>query len=210
MAVYPIILFTISELSFGEALYRLRIVLPVVCVMGIANPFFDRTVIAHIGTVAVSGGVVSMLTLMLKAVFSVLASYLLIATTTIEKLCGALRQIHMPRILVIELLLIWRYVTVLLQEVRRVTQAYALRAPGQKGIAFRAWGPLAGQILLRSMDRAGRVYESMCLRGFNGDFPASAKTRAGASDWIYLGCFAAVLLFLRFVPLLERLGSLFL
>lgn len=51
-----------------------------------------------------------------------------------------------------------------------VVQAYELRAPGQKGIHFKVWGSLMGQMLLRSMDRAEVIYESMCLRGFDGVF----------------------------------------
>ena len=64
----------------------------------------------------------------------------------------------------------YRYVTVLLEEVNRITQAYSLRAPNQKGIHYKVWGTLTGQVLLRSMDRANAVYESMLLRGYDGSF----------------------------------------
>lgn len=63
---------------------------------------------------------------------------------------------------------VYRYISVLLAETQRVVQAYELRAPGQKGIHFKVWGSLMGQMLLRSMDRAEVIYESMCLRGFVG------------------------------------------
>lgn len=208
MMIYPLILFQVSELSFREALYRLRIVLQIVCIVGIANPFFDRAIVTQIGSLGISGGVLSMMTLMLKAVISVLASYLLIVTTPIEKICYALQQAHTPQILVTEVLLIYRYITVLLSEVRRVTQAYHLRAPGQKGIAFQAWGSLVGQILLRSMDRADRLYQSMCLRGFNGVFHME-KSRVRGGDLCYLLIWTAVLLLLRLFPVLEWIGALF-
>ncbi|GAA6410214.1 ABC transporter ATP-binding protein [Blautia hominis] len=110
-----------------------------------------------------------MITLMMKGVFTVLASYLLIATTSIEKLCYVFRLLHIPKILVTQILLTYRYITVLLGEVNRITQAYSLRAPKQKGVHFKVWGSLSGQLLLRSMDRATMVYESMTLRGYNGE-----------------------------------------
>ncbi len=53
--------------------------------------------------------------------------------------------------------------------------AYKLRAPSQNGINYKAWGTLVGQWLLRSMDKAERVYESMLLRGFTGDFRIRKK-----------------------------------
>ena len=216
MILYPLILFNLGDLSFGNALRRLRIVLPLVCIIGIFNPLFDRAPAAVFFGVTVSGGVISMITLMIKAVLTVLASYLLIATTSIEKLCYALRKIHVPQMIVVELLLIYRYISVLLAEAGRITQAYSLRAPGQKGVAFKAWGPLLGQMLLRSMDRAGALYESMCLRGFHGEFyPAGFgrdNGRQGTAVWkslVYVLLWAAVLVLLRIVPVMGLVGRIF-
>ena len=131
MVVYPLAMFILAELSFKDSLKRLRVVLPLVCVIGIFNPFFDRIPV-EIGGLTIHAGVISMITLMIKGVFTVLASYLLIATTSIEKLCYAFRLIHISKILVTQILLTYRYITVLLEEVNRITQAYALRAPNQK------------------------------------------------------------------------------
>ena len=231
MIIYPLLVFEIGGLSFKDALKRLRIVLPLVCIVGIFNPLFDRSVVtviggtpvpagtqgavvlpgggAVMGGLAVSGGVVSMMTLMVKAVLTVFASYLLIATTTIEKICYALRKIHVPQMIVIEIMLIDRYVTVLLAEAKRITQAYSLRAPGQKGVAFRAWGPLLGQMLLRSMDRAGEIYESMCIRGFRGEFYMQGTTPEIGKSLVYLAFWTAVFILLRLFPVMNLIGGLF-
>ena len=209
MIIYPIAVFEISGLSFGDALRRLKVVLPVVCIVGILNPFFDRTPAAMIGNTMISGGVISMITLMIKAVLTVLAAYLLIATTSIEKICYALRKIHVPQMIVVEILLIYRYITVLLSEARRITQAYFLRAPGQKGVAFKAWGPLLGQMLLRSMDRAGELYESMCIRGFRGEFYVQGKPAKAGPSLLYLLIWTAVLTALRLFPVMQLVGRIF-
>ena len=207
MAVYPLVTFTIADLSFVDAFKRLRYVLPIVCVVGIFNPFFDRDIVMQVGSLAVSGGVLSMLTLMGKAILTVLAGYLLIATTSMERICLGLRMLHVPSLLVTEILLIYRYLTVLLKETRRVTDSYALRAPGQKGIHISAWGSLAGLLLLRSMDRAERLYESMQIRGFHGEFYTGRQERMKKADWIYLAVWTAVLCALRFLPLTAVLGG---
>ena len=209
MIVYPLAVFEISGLSFGDALRRLKVVLPVVCIVGILNPFFDRTLLQAGGGIIVTGGVISMITLMIKAVLTVLASYLLIATTSIEKLCYALRKIHVPQMIVVEIMLIYRYITVLLAEARRITQAYSLRAPGQKGVAFKAWGPLLGQMLLRSMDRAGELYESMCLRGFRGEFYVHGKPARAVPSLLYLLLWTAVMTVLRLFPVMQLVGKMF-
>ena len=84
MAVYPVILFIMNDISVKDALWRMRVA--AACLWaGIFNPFFDRQAVTTVGQIEITGGVISMLTLMLKGVFTVSASYLLIATTTIEK-----------------------------------------------------------------------------------------------------------------------------
>ncbi|MGN0294949.1 MAG: cobalt ECF transporter T component CbiQ [Lachnospiraceae bacterium] len=209
MIVYPIAGFILAELSFKDSLKRLRIVLPLVCLIGIVNPFFDRVPI-QIGDITVNGGVISMFTLIFKGIFTVLAAYLLIATTTIEKICYALRLLHLPEIMITQFLLTYRYVTVLLEEVNRITQAYSLRAPNQKGIHYKVWGTLTGQVLLRSMDRANAVYESMLLRGYDGSFSYMGKDiRITASDVIYMIFWLAVFIIFRRYPVFLIVGSLF-
>lgn len=209
MAVYPLVIFLTGEVSFRAALRRLRFVLPLVCIVGIFNPFFDRSVLVFIGGVGISGGVLSMLSLMIKGVLTVLASYLLVATTTIEKLCYALRLLHVPKILVTQLLLIYRYITLLLTEARRITQAYELRAPGQKGVHFKAWGSLVGRFLLRSMDRANDVYASMCLRGYQGEFSCGNQEKWKKTDFAFLIIWCAVLCLFRTIPVFTVIGGLF-
>lgn len=208
MILYPVLIFITAELDLKMCLKRLRIVLPLVCLVGLFNPFFDREILFYAGSVGITRGMITMVTLIIKGVFTVLAAYILIASSKIEDICRALRMLHVPKIFVTLILLIYRYVTLFLQEVNRMTQAYALRAPDQKGISYKAWGSLAGLILLRSMDRASAVYESMCLRGFDGEFKRENSPKLCGNDWSYLISLSALILFLRYVHLFELVGSM--
>ena len=51
MAVYPVILFIMNDISVKDALWRMRVVLPLVCVAGIFNPFFDRQAVMTVGQI---------------------------------------------------------------------------------------------------------------------------------------------------------------
>ena len=179
MAVYPVAGFVLGELSLKQGLYRMRLILPLVIFVGIFNPFFDHTPVMKAGGLMITGGVISMLTLMLKGFYAVLSTYILIATTSVEEICYALRILHVPKVIVMVILLIHRYFGVMAREADRITTAYRLRAPKQKGIHYSAWGTLVGQWLLRSMDRAGIVYESMLLRGFKGEYPMHRRQIRG-------------------------------
>lgn len=209
MSLYPIMLMILGDISFRQAIRRLRPVLLMVCLMGAANPFLDREPLFVIGKCTVTAGALSMATLFLKACFAVFASYILIATTSVEQICYALRKIHVPRILVTVFLLIYRYLVLMLKEADRITQAYHLRAPGERGIRKSAWGPLAGQMLLRSTDRAQAVYESMTLRGFRGEFFLRGSFVPGWQSVLYGLTWGAALAVLRIVPVFQIVGSLF-
>ena len=218
--IYPFIGFNLADLRFKDALYRMRLILPLVMVVGIFNPIFDREIMLYIGGtvmangervggLAISAGVISMLTLMLKGVYAVLAAYILIATTSIEEICYAMRKLHMPQILVLVILLINRYIYILGDEASRIMTAYKLRAPSQRGIHYKAWGPLVGQWLIRSMDRAETVYESMQLRGFNGEYRYVGDHKFNKADIIYLVCWVVIFAIFRFTNVVEALGGLF-
>ncbi len=209
MILYPVAGYQFSLIPVYTCFYKLRIVLPLVCAVGIFNPFFDRGIVMTLGTISVSGGVISMLTLLMKGVFCLMASFLLVATTSIEEICHALRQFHVPRILTSLLLLTWRYVSLLLEQVSIMTQSYHLRAPGQKGIHVSAWGSFLGQLILRSMDRAAALYESMELRGFHGDFYYAGQKKMTAASWMYMVVWIGLFILMRAYNLPQILGSLF-
>ena len=196
MLLFPLTAYQISGIPMRTCMYRLRLVMPLILAVGVFNPLLDRTPLFFIGRTAVSGGVISMLTLALKGFLSLSASFLLIATTRIDALCAALRRLHVPSMLVTLLLLTFRYITVMMEEVSVMSQAYALSAPGQRGIHYKAWGSFLGQLLLRSMDRAQELYASMELRGFEGTFTYAQGAPFTAKDLICtvvcIGLFALV------------------
>ena len=208
MVFYPVILFQLSGIPVSLCFKKLRYVLPVVCAVGIVNPFLDRTPVLYLGGAAVTGGMISFLTLLLKGVFCLQASFLLISTTRIEEICAALRKIRVPSLFVTLLLLTYRYVTVMAEEVLVMTQAYSLRAPGQKGIHYSAWGSFLGKLLIRSRDRAQELYSAMLLRGYRGEFPHAQSAAGGFPDVAYTLVWTAFLLFLRYVDLSTLAGGL--
>ena len=208
MLPWPVLLFQLSGISVRTCFYKLRIVLPLVMAVGLFNPFFDREILMRMGGIVVSGGVISMLTLMLKGVLCMMASFLMMATTPIDSLCAALRKLRVPGMLVTLLLLTYRYVGLMTGELAVMTDAYHLRAPGQRGIHISAWGSFLGQLLLRSMDRAQEIYASMQLRGYHEHFHYADVRPARWIDGLYtLGAVALFLLLRRF-NVAQLLGGL--
>ena len=208
MALFPILLYQIARIPLSLCFYRLRYILPLVCAVGLFNPFFDRTPAFQIGALTVTGGMISFLTLLCKGVLCLTASFLLVATTRFDALCAALRKLHVPSLLTNLLLLTYRYITVLMEEASAMTTAYHLRAPGQKGIHISAWGSFLGQLLLRSMDRAEDLFRAMQLRGWHGHFHYVDLPSFTARDAAYVCGGAALLALVRLVDIAGLVGSL--
>lgn len=209
MILYLVFAMELGEISVKLVIKQLKILFGILFLVGISNPFFDRTVITHWGSIAVTGGMISCVTLYLKGIFALIASYILIASTGMEQICYALQILRMPKILTTVIMLIYRYVLLFLKEVDRISLAHSMRAPKQKGIGFRAWGSLAGAMLLRSVDRSEQVYESMTLRGFRGTFHLKGKEKIQMKrSIVYFLVMTGIIIAFRMVPVLELAGGL--
>ncbi len=208
LVLYPVLLFQVAGIPVLLCLRKLRFILPLVCAVGLVNPFLDHTALIQLGNFTLTGGMVSMLTLMLKGCFSLMATFLLIATTSMDSLCAALRRLHVPGVLVTLLLLTYRYIGLMLEQAALMSEAYQLRAPGQKGIHFSAWGSFLGQLLLRSMDRAEALYGSMLLRGFRGQFYYADVPPCRFADILYGAVCAGLILLARRYDISSLVGGL--
>lgn len=182
---FPWVMIILAELPVMPILYRLLMALPLIFGIGILNPIIDNQVITVLG-VNFSRGWLTFLSLSIKCILCVTAGIILIATTGIDRLAVAMRMLKIPKIFVLQLLLTYRYITVLMEEFQRMTQAYSLRAPGQKGIGKNNWGSFAGQLILRTFDRAERVYQAMLLRGFTMEYNIGCIEKASFKDFAYM------------------------
>jgi len=182
---FPILLITLAELPITPLMKRMLLAAPFVIGIGILNPVFDHQVFV-IGGLTLSRGWITFFSVFLKCLLTVSAALLLIATTGMDKLASALRMLKIPRLFVLQLLLTYRYISVLMEEVSLIWRAYSIRAPQQKGIHRRVWGSLIGQLILRTFERAQRVYHAMCLRGFTGEYNTGGHVRITVRDIAYL------------------------
>lgn len=207
LILFPSTLFIVNEIPLKPILIRLAFGFPFIIGVGILNPIFDRQQIL-IGTMTLARGWLTFFSIVIKGVLTISAALLLLSSCGLPKLAKSLRILKVPKLIVLQLLLTYRYLTVLLEEVARTLTAYALRAPGQKGIGYKAWGSLAGQLLVRTFDRAERIYQAMRLRGFEGDFPDEPMDGIKPSDIFYGLFWTFYFLLARWINIPQFLGGL--
>ncbi len=210
---YPAVLMAASETPYVLLHKRVAIALPFCLLAGVSNLFFDRTVALMLGNVAISFGAFSFISILLKTYLCVMAALLLVATTPMRQLTDAMRALRVPRIFVTVFEMTYRYLGTLFEEAGALHTAYLLRSAQQKGVEVRHMGSFVGSLLLRSFDRAERVYDAMKCRGYALQHAHAQKQVLGRRDILFLlliilGC--ALLRFFDPVSLLNQLiGGLF-
>jgi len=205
---YPIIVITLADLPLVPLLKRMLIVLPFIIGIGLFNPLFDRIPMVVLPWIQISGGWISFLSILLKGVLTILAALLLIATTGMTRIAAVLDMLKIPKIFILQLLLTYRYITVLIEEVGHTLRAYSLRSRRERGISFSDWGSLTGHLLVRTLDRAQRVYHSMCCRGFTGEYNAGSGTRIRTVDILYFIGWGLYFILVRYFNIPATIGSL--
>ncbi len=208
LLVYQVVTVILAEIPAATLVRRALTALPFIAVIGLFNPLFDRSPAIKLPFLVISWGWVSFFSILLKGALTVSAVLLLVATTGISGVAAALRVLGVPRIFILQLLMIYRYTAVLGEEAGRMVRAYSLRSVCRKGIAPAHWGTFAGQLLLRALDRAQRVYQSMCCRGFTGNYEIGRNYRIGAGEILYFAVWVLYIAAARCFNIPESLGSI--
>ena len=114
--VFPIVACAMGGLSYGTIFRRSLVVLPFVVFIGVFNLFYDREPVFRIGTLAVTAGWVSFLSIVLRGLLSVQALLVLIGSTGYYGLCRSMQRLGVPAVFTTQLLFVYRYLYVLIEE----------------------------------------------------------------------------------------------
>jgi cobalt/nickel transport system permease protein len=145
---------------------------------------------------------------LLRFLVTATSALLLAAIWGLPALAWAMERLGAPRVLVTQLLVLWRYLFVLGEEGVRMERARAMRSFGPRGRELALAGPFLGTLLLRSQERAERIDRALRARAFTGSFPALRPWRFGARAAAFLLGWSAALALFRLVNVPETLGRL--
>ena len=163
---YPALLMALSETPYKMLFKRFLIALPFCLFAGISNIIFDRRTAFVLGGLTINWGVISFFSILFKTYLCVMTVLILVSVTRFSEITAEMRRLRLPAIFIIMFEITYRYIGVLLNEAYSMSIAYSLRSPNKKGIEMKDMGSFAGQLLLRSFDRAERVYNAMKCRGY--------------------------------------------
>ncbi len=122
--------------------------------------------------------------IVIKAVVVVTLMLVLWATAPVDATLKAAHALRVPGVIVQLLVLTYRYLFLLGEELVRIRMA--LRVRGYRNRAslhsYRTVGHVAGSLLVRSYERAERVGQAMRCRGFDGRFRSLAEFHTRGRD----------------------------
>ena len=196
LLIVPLLGAAVSGIGPGYILKRSFIAIPF-ALAAITLPFTvpDTPVPLPIVGVTVSvEGTVRFVSIVLKSWISVQMAILLVTTTTFPDLLCGLRALHIPRVLVSIVGLMYRYIFVLADEATRLMRARAARSGASEGrpsggsIAWRGrvTGGMIGSLALRSFERSERIYDAMVARGYTGEIRHFAPPALSTDDYTIL------------------------
>jgi cobalt/nickel transport system permease protein len=198
---YPMILMALSETPYAMLFKRFLVALPFCLFAGISNVLFDRAVAFDVVGIPISYGTVSLVTILLRTYLCVMAVLLLVSVTPLSELTGAMRRLKTPNIFIIMFEMTYRYIGVLLNEAYSMNIAYSLRSSNSRGIEMKDMGGFAGQLLIRSFDRADRVYNAMKCRGYALQTITKNPRKLTAGDVGFLAVVSTLCVTLRVIDI---------
>lgn len=206
--IFPVALINWADIPLASLGRKIALALPFALLAGIFNPFLDHETIMIAGAVPVSAGWLSFCSILLRCLLTVSAALVLLATTGFHGICRALERLAAPRMLVLQMLFMYRYLFVLAGESSRMAMARGLRSFGKRGRGHGSAAAAIGCLLSRSIDRSRRIHEAMLARGFQGRFHERLQHRTTWADAAYVLAWCTLFVALRSYDLPALVGDL--
>ena len=114
-----------------------------------------------------------------------------------------------PEILVSQLMFVYRYIIVLLEELSSMMNYIKSRGYGRKRFPIKLWSVFIAQLLIKSYSRAEMINMSMISRGYNGEIKTLSNFKWRKRDTLYCVAFITLIIVLRFINPFSYIDKLF-
>lgn len=211
-ALFPFFVFPITMIALGSLpllflAKKIALLLPFVLIVGAFNPLLDHEIILQFGSIEITGGWVSYVSILIRSILTIGAAFCLVCVTGFTPVCHALERLGIPQIFAAQLLFLYRYIFVLAEEGNRAARARELRSCGKKGLGIHSYTSLAGHLLLRTWQRAERIHMAMLARGFSGEFHVHQKSCFRISEFCFVTVWSTFFIFARIQNVPQLIGK---
>jgi len=189
-AVGPFAVLVLGKIPLRFVFKHILIVSPFILVLALSCPLYDKTPV----TIAFgpfswhsSLGWMRCFTILGKFVVTMSALIALVSTTRFGDLLLGLQRLGLPKLLIIQLAFLYRYIFVLIDIAHHILRARAGRK--LRNLSFnkelKIVAAMLGSLFIRSVDIAQRVNIAMHARGFDGNWRSLSKLRIRRADLLF-------------------------
>ncbi len=182
-----------SKITPGQILKKVCILIPFILFIAMFVPFLKEgnvcllLEIGHWKFDITYEGVWTFLNIIVKSTLSIFLLVIATSTTAFPDFLKGLDMLRVPRLLVMLMSFMYRYIFVLIDEARRLMRARSLRYFGSRYMEqFRAMGYMIGVLFIRTFERAERIYGAMIIRGFSGEILSVKRFRFSSLDILFM------------------------
>ncbi len=197
-AIIVILLTLLVNIPLSYIFRKTKYLLLFVFFIAAFNPLLDRRPAININGFIISYGWLSFFTIILRGYISVTAAMILILSSGFIPLCRGMEKLKIPKLLVTQLLFVYRYIIVLLEELAQIINSVKARGYGKNKFPVKLWSVFIAQLLIKTYSRAEMINYSMIARGYDGDIKTFSENKWQRSDTVF--CIVSILIigFLRF------------
>jgi len=202
-AVGPFAVLVLGRIPLKFVFKQILLVSPFVLILALSCPLYDKTPVA-----VAFGPFLERTTLGWLRCFAILGRFIvtmmaliaLVSTTRFNDLLVGLQKLGLPKLLIMQLGFLYRYIFVLIDRAHHILQARAGRRMRNLGFKteLKITVSMLGSLLIRSIDTAEHINVAMQARGFNGSWNTLSKLQIRRSDCIFILASACFLLSLYF------------
>lgn len=185
-----LLLVSVAGLNFRQIGRRLLVLSGFLLMIWLILPFtYPGEIAWRISFLSVSQpGIMAATRLTLKTCSMLLIFLALISTMSTADLAHALHSLKIPAKLVLLLLITYRYIFLIEDELQTLQRAAKVRnfKPATTLHCYRTYAYLLGMLFVRAAERAHRVHQAMLCRGFNGRFHSLQEYHSRPQDYGFL------------------------
>jgi cobalt/nickel transport system permease protein len=200
MVLVPFAWITLSGLPWSFVGKQILICSPFVLTLVVFNPLFDRsTHLVFLGgrPMAVPGGILVAANLLVKYLLGLATLVALAGTTRFDHLLLAMRKFRVPKILVLQLYFLYRYLFELIGQGHEILRARRAREVGRLTLRRRVQSStgMVGVLFIRSYESALKTFQAMESRLYDGELRTARRLAFTGADAAALALVAAFLIF---------------
>jgi len=191
-AAYAAIIFIVvllSKVPLSYVFKRVLVIIPFVLLVAVFLPFANKG----------PEGWTIFWNVIIKSFLAVLATIMLSSTTKFHKLLKGFELLKFPKIMIMMLAFMYRYVFILVDEAHRMERARDSRYFGGEYLRqIKIICNIIGLLFIRAFERGERVYQSMSARGFDGNIITMNELKYTKADIFFYIIFIGIIVTIKF------------